>query len=93
MKTKNKKEEKENKNLQKLLDNIADGFNSKYSIDLDENSSSFGKVKEKRKNYEAEVVKRKQGIEDARDERELRESQDQMQNSFVSEFESGELVH
>ena len=49
--------------------------------------------KEKRKNYEAEVIKRKQGIEDARDERELRESQDQMQNSFVSEFESGELVH
>ena len=49
--------------------------------------------KEKRKNYEAEVVKRKQGIENARDERELRESQDQMQNSFVSEFESGELVH
>ena len=49
--------------------------------------------KEKRKNYEAEVVKRKQGIEDARDERELRESQDQRQNSFVSDFESGELVH
>ena len=49
--------------------------------------------KEKRKNYEAEVVKRKQGIEDARNERELREYQDQMQNSFVSEFESGELVH
>ena len=49
--------------------------------------------KEKRKNYEAEVVRRKQGIENARDERELREAQDQMQNSFVSEFESGELVH
>ena len=49
--------------------------------------------KEKRKNYEAEVVKRKQGIENARDERELRESQDQMQNSFVENFESGELVH
>ena len=47
----------------------------------------------KHKEYEAEVVRRKQGIEDARDERELRESQDQMQNSFVSEFESGELVH
>ena len=47
----------------------------------------------KRKKYEAEVVRRKQGIEDARNERELRESQDQMQNSFVSEFESGELVH
>ena len=49
--------------------------------------------KEKRKNYETEVVRRKQGIEDARNERELRESQDQMQNSFVTNFESGELVH
>jgi len=47
----------------------------------------------KHKEYEAEVLRRKQGIEDARDERELREAQDQMQNSFVSEFESGELVH
>ena len=45
------------------------------------------------KNYETEVVKRKQGIENARNERELRESQDQMQNSFVSDFESGDLVH
>ena len=49
--------------------------------------------KEKRKNYETEVVKRKKGIEDARDERELRESQDEMQSSFVSDFESGDLVH
>mgnify|MGYP003637151131 FL=1 len=49
--------------------------------------------KKKREKYEAEVVRRKQGIEDARDERELRESQDEMQNSFVSDFESGELVH
>ena len=40
-----------------------------------------------------EVVRRKQGIEDARDERELRESQKQRQNSFVENFESGELVH
>ena len=47
----------------------------------------------KQKEYEAEVVKRKQGIENARDERELRESQDQRQNSFVTNFESGELVH
>ena len=47
----------------------------------------------KQQKYEAEVVKRKQGIEDARDERELRESQDQRQNSFVENFESGELVH
>ena len=47
----------------------------------------------KQQEYEAEVLRRKQGIEDARDERELRESQDQRQNSFVSEFESGGLVH
>ena len=51
------------------------------------------KQKTKQKEYEAEVVRRKQGIEDARDERELRESQDQRQNSFVENFESGELVH
>ena len=51
------------------------------------------KTKKQKENYEAEVVRRKQGIEDARDERELRESQNQRQNSFVSEFESGELVH
>ena len=49
--------------------------------------------KQKQKEYETEVVRRKQGIEDARDERELRESQDQRQNSFVENFESGELVH
>ena len=49
--------------------------------------------KQKQKEYETEVVKRKQGIENARDERELRESQDQRQNSFVTNFESGELVH
>jgi len=45
------------------------------------------------RNYETEVVRRKQGIEDARNERELRESQNQRQNSFVENFESGELVH
>ena len=49
--------------------------------------------KQKQKEYETEVVRRKQGIENARDERELRESQDQRQNSFVENFESGELVH
>jgi len=47
----------------------------------------------KHKEYEAEVLRRKQGIENARDERELRESQDQRQNSFVENFESGDLVH
>ena len=49
--------------------------------------------KQKQQKYETEVVRRRQGIEDARDERELRESQDQRQNSFVENFESGELVH
>ena len=46
----------------------------------------------KHKEYEAEVVKRKQGIENARDERELRESQDQRQNSFVENFEDRKSV-
>ena len=55
-------------------------------------SKSFAQ-KQDEKNYETEVLKRRQGIEDARNERELREHQDQMQNSFVSDFESGELVH
>ena len=47
----------------------------------------------KQKEYETEIIRRKQGIENARDERELRESQDQRQISFVENFESGELVH
>ena len=51
------------------------------------------KDKKRKKEYETEVLKRRQGIEDARNERELREYQDQMQNSFVSDFESGDLVH
>jgi len=51
------------------------------------------KDKKRKKEYETEVLKRRQGIEDARNERELREYQDQMQNSFVKNFESGELVH
>jgi hypothetical protein len=55
-------------------------------------SKSFSQ-KQDEKNYETEVLKRRQGIENARNERELREYQDQMQNSFVSDFESGELVH
>ena len=49
--------------------------------------------KEKRKNYEAEVVRRKQGIEDARNEREQKQMYDEMQQGFVESFESGELVH
>ena len=55
-------------------------------------SKSFAQ-KQDEKNYETEVVRRKQGIENARNERELRESQDQRQSSFVENFESGELVH
>ena len=51
------------------------------------------KTKKEKEIYETKVLKRKQGIENARNERELREYQDQMQNSFVSDFESGELVH
>jgi len=51
------------------------------------------KDKKRKKEYETEVLKRRQGIENARNERELREYQDQMQSSFVSDFESGDLVH
>ena len=51
------------------------------------------KTKKEKEIYETKVLKRRQGIENARNERELREYQDQMQNSFVSDFESGELVH
>ncbi len=42
--------------------------------------------------YEAEVVRRMRGIEDARAERELRESQEERASSFANSFESGELV-
>ena len=55
-------------------------------------SKSFSQ-KQDEKNYETEVLRRKQGIEDARNERELREAHDQMQSSFVEDFESGDLVH
>ena len=51
------------------------------------------KTNKEKEIYETEVLKRKQGIENARNERELREYQDQMQSSFVSGFESGDLVH
>ena len=49
--------------------------------------------KQKQQKYETEVVRRKQGIEDARNARELRESQDQRHNSFVIPMKNGELVH
>lgn len=42
--------------------------------------------------YQAEVVRKLRGIEDARAERELRESQDERASSFKNSFESGELV-
>jgi hypothetical protein len=51
------------------------------------------KTKKEKEIYETKVLKRRQGIENARNERELREYQDQMQSSFVSDFESGDLVH
>ena len=42
--------------------------------------------------YEAEVVRKLRGIEEARAERELKESQDERASSFANSFESGELV-
>ena len=42
--------------------------------------------------YEAKVVRKLRGIEEARAERELRESQDERATSFANSFESGELV-
>ncbi len=50
------------------------------------------KNKKHTEEYEAEVVRRMRGIEEAKAERELRESQDERANSFANSFESGELV-
>ena len=50
------------------------------------------KNKKHTEEYEAEVVRKMRGIEDARAERELRESQDERATSFANSFESGELV-
>ena len=50
------------------------------------------KNKKHTEEYEVEVVRRMRGIEDARAERELKESQDERANSFANSFESGELV-
>jgi hypothetical protein len=50
------------------------------------------KNKKHTEEYEAEVVRKLRGIEEARAERELRESQDERANSFANSFESGELV-
>ena len=56
------------------------------------NIGMLNKNKKHTEEYEAEVVKRMRGIEDARAERELRESQDERASSFANSFESGELV-
>ena len=50
------------------------------------------KNKKHTEEYEVEVVRRMRGIEDARAERELKESQDERATSFANSFESGELV-
>ena len=50
------------------------------------------KNKKEREEYEAEVIRKLRGIEDARAERELKESQDERASSFANSFESGELV-
>ena len=43
--------------------------------------------------FETKVVARHRRLEEKRDEREQKQMYDEMQNSFVEEFESGELVH
>jgi plasmid maintenance system killer protein len=50
------------------------------------------KNKKHTEEYEAKVVRKLRGIEEARAERELRESQDERATSFANSFESGELV-
>ena len=53
----------------------------------------LNKNKKHTEEYEAEVVRKLRGIEDARAERELKESQDERATSFSNGFESGELVN
>ena len=72
--------------------NCADGHRS-WRLGLKYRHSKRFVQRQDEKNYETEVLRRQQGIENARNTRELRESQDQRQNSFVENFESGELVH
>ena len=50
------------------------------------------KNKKHTEEYEAEVVRKLRGIEEARAERELKESQDERAQSFANSFESGELT-
>ncbi len=50
------------------------------------------KNKKHTEEYQAEVIRKLRGIEDARAERELKESQDERATSFANSFESGELT-
>ena len=43
--------------------------------------------------FETKVVARHRRLEEKRDEKEQKQMYDEMQSSFVSEFESGDLVH
>ena len=43
--------------------------------------------------FETKVVARHRRLEEKRDEKEQKEIYDDMQSSFVSDFESGDLVH
>jgi hypothetical protein len=51
------------------------------------------KNKKERLEFETKVVERHRRLEEKRDEKEQKQMYDEMQNSFVSDFESGELVH
>ena len=53
----------------------------------------LNKNKKHTEEYEAEVVRKLRGMEEARAERELKESQDERATSFSNGFESGELVN
>ena len=83
---------KNKKSSKSLVHSCSDGHRT-WRLGLKYKHSKRFVQRRDEKNYETEVVRRKQGIEDARNERELRESQDQRQNSFITNFESGELVH
>ena len=51
------------------------------------------KNKKERLEFETKVVERHRKLEDRRNEREQKEVYDDMQISFVNDFESGEVVH
>ena len=52
----------------------------------------LNKNKKHTEEYEAQVVRKLRGMEEARAERELKESQDERAQSFANSFESGELT-